>query len=72
MSGEDEAPPPKLFVASFWIALASGLLFVLAGAAVGLLGPAWLARHKAFAAPPAALTAPNTRGKGAAPNIRNP
>ena len=70
MSGEDD-PPPKLFAPAFWIALASGLLFVLAGAAVGF-GPAWLARHKALPGAPAALTAPGARGKGAAPNTRNP
>lgn len=37
---EDDAPPPRpLFSGGFWVALALGLVLVLAGAVVGLFGP---------------------------------
>ena len=71
MNGDDD-PPPRLFATAFWVALAAGLLFVLAGAAVGLVGPLWLARERPAAPTAAALTAGDVRGKGPAPNTRNP
>jgi hypothetical protein len=46
---EEGEPPPKLFTPMFWAALAFGLAMILAGAAVRLFGPHWLAH------PPAAV-----------------
>ncbi len=67
MSGtdEEEGPSPGLFPPLYWAAIGSGLVLMLAGAVVGLIGPALLAGRPAPHAPRPALTAPMVRGRGA-------
>lgn len=60
----EDDPPPRLFSPGFWVALGFGLVLILAGAAVGLIGPHWLATHPQGApARRRALTGPKVRGK---------
>ena len=41
-SDGDDRPPPRLMGPGFWIALALGLICVLAGLALATFGPRWL------------------------------
>jgi hypothetical protein len=53
MPENDEAPPRPRLGAAWWVAMALSLALILAGAAVGLLGPRLFPPHPST--PPAGL-----------------
>jgi hypothetical protein len=53
MPEKDEAPPPRRLSAGWWVAMTLSLVLILAGAAIGFLGPRLFPPHPST--PPAGL-----------------